>query len=150
MGSSSGTTELLFFIGAVVVATTIVGVLAGGIQSISTGVKERSNSISDKMKSDLAIVNDPSEDPNNPVKIYVKNTGVSKMDQEYLSVVLDGDLLTEFNLTFLNTSSYINDSAWGPGEVLEVEVDIELTEVLHSVQVTMKGDVSDRIDFEIE
>jgi len=150
MGSSSGTTELLFFIGAVVVATTIVGVLAGGIQSISTGVKERSNSISDKMKSDLAIVNDPSEDPNNPVKIYVKNTGVSKMDQEYLSVVLDGDLLTEFNLTFLNTSSYINDSAWGPGEVLEVEVDIELTEGLHSVQVTMKGDVSDRIDFEIE
>jgi len=150
MGSSSGTTELLFFIGAVVVATTIVGVLAGGIQSISTGVKERSNSISDKMKSDLAIVNDPSEVPNNPVKIYVKNTGVSKMDQEYLSVVLDGDLLTEFNLTFLNTSSYINDSAWGPGEVLEVEVDIELTEGLHSVQVTMKGDVSDRIDFEIE
>ena len=150
MGASSSTTELLFFVGAIIVATTIVGVLAGGITSISTGIKERSNSISEKMKSDIAIVNDPSEVPNDPVKIYVKNTGVSIMDQNYLSVVLDGEMVIDFNITFLNTSSYINDSAWGPGEVLEIEVVRVLTAGRHSALVTMKGDVSDRIDFNIE
>lgn len=148
MGSS--TTELLFFIGAVVIATSVVMVLASGIQSISAGVKERSNTISDNLRSDLSIVNDPSEVPNDPVKIYVKNTGVSSMPQDYLSVVLDGEILTGFNLTFINTTGFLNDSIWGPGEVIEIEIDRELSVGLHSTQVTLNGDVSDRLDFEIE
>ncbi len=150
MGSSNGTTELLFFIGAVVIATTIVAVLAGGIQSISAGVSDRSNSISDTLKSDISLVNDPGEVPNDPVKLYVKNTGVSTLDTNYLSVVLDGEILGEYDVSYVDTPGFLDDSLWGPGEVVKVEVTTDLSAGLHSAQVTMSGDVSDRIDFEIE
>ena len=147
---SSGTTELLFFIGAVVVATTIVAVLASGIQSISTGVRERSDSISDNLKSDIAIVNDPTEVPDDPVLIYIKNTGVAVLNENYTNIVLDGEIKVGFDIIFLATPSYVDDSAWGPGEIIQIEIDADLDAGLHTVQASYNGDVSDRMDFEIE
>ena len=149
MGLSSSTTELLFFIGAVIIATTVVTVLASGIQSISTGVKERSNSISENLKGDIAIVNDPTEVANNPVIIYVKNTGVANMNETHTTIVLDGEIIISPTFTYMETSGFVDDSVWGPGEVIKVEIDSDLAAGLHTVKVTMNGDVTDRMDFEM-
>jgi len=147
---SSGTTELLFFIGAVILATTIVTVLAGGMQSISAGVKERSENISENLKGDIAIVNDPTEVANDPVIIYVKNTGVSIMNESHTTIVLDGELIVSPTFTYMATSGFVDDSLWAPGEVIKVEIDKDLAAGLHTVKAAINGDVSDRMDFEIE
>jgi len=147
---SSGTTELLFFIGAVILATTIVTVLAGGMQSISAGVKERSENISENLKGDIAIVNDPTEVANDPVIIYVKNTGVSIMNESHTTIVLDGELIVSPTFTYMATSGFVDDSLWAPGEVIKVEIDKDLAAGLHTVKAAINGDVWDRMDFEIE
>ena len=150
MGLSSSTTELLFFIGAVIVATTIVTVLASGIQSISAGVKERSDTISENPKGDISIVNDPTEVANDPVIIYVKNTGGTTMNETLTTIILDGEIIVGPTITYLETSGFIDDSAWGPSEVIKVEIDSDLATGLHTVKATMNGDISDRMDFEID
>jgi len=154
MGMSISASHLLFFIAAVVVAGMVVSVVIGGIDSISTGIRERSDSIRKDMGSRIDIINDPTMVPYNETShnltIYVKNTAMERLDINDLTMVLDGRMLTNFTWEYVDNAAFLDDNAWGPGEVVDITINTTMTDGLHSVQASLFGQVSSRMDFAMD
>jgi flagellar protein FlaG len=145
MGASGASTQLIFFISALIVATAVVAVAANGVSKITNGIDQKSDSVEKDLLTDIAIINDPDEVPNDPVRIYVKNVGKTVLNQNYITVMLDGIAVTNYTLTLSgSTSSY-----WDPASMLTISIDQNLTEGDHSVQVTTENGVSDKLSFRI-
>lgn len=145
MGASGASTQLIFFISALIVATAVVAVAANGVSKITNGIDQKSDSVEKDLMTDIAIINDPDEIPNDPVRIYVKNVGRTVLNQNYITVMLDGIAVTNYTLTLSgSTSSY-----WDPASMLTISIDQNLTEGDHSVQVTTENGVSDKLSFRI-
>lgn len=143
MGASGASTQLIFFVTALIVATAVVAVAANGVYKITNGIDQKSNNVEQELLTDIVIVNDPDEIPNDPVIIYVKNVGKTILNQNYISVMLDGILVTEYALTLSgNTSSY-----WDPASTLTISIDQDLAEGDHTVTVTTENGVSDKLSF---
>jgi flagellar protein FlaG len=145
MGASGASTQLIFFVSALIVATAVVAVAANGVYKITNGIDQKSDSVEKDLMTDIAIINDPDEIPNDPVRIYVKNVGRTVLNQNYITVMLDGIAVTNYTLTLSgSTSSY-----WDPASMLTISIDQNLTEGDHSVQVTTENGVSDKLSFRI-
>jgi flagellar protein FlaG len=94
-------THMIFFIAAVILAMGVVSVLSVNVQSISGATTAGSKIMSDQLRTDITIINDPNEIPyinNENYTFYVKNTGRSELNIDYVNVILDGVLIqsTEF------------------------------------------------------
>jgi len=145
MGASGASTQLIFFISALIVATAVVAVAANGVSKITNGIDQKSDNVEKDLLTDITIINDPDEVPNDPVRIYVKNVGRTVLNQNYITVMLDGIAVTNHTLTLSgNTSSY-----WDPSSMLTISIAQDLTEGDHSVQVTTENGVSDKLSFRI-
>jgi len=145
MGASGASSQLIFFITGLIVATTVVAVAANGVYKITDGIDQKSDNVEKELLTDIAIINDPDEVPNDPVRIYVKNVGTTVLNQNYITLMLDGILVTGYTLTLSgNTSSY-----WSPSSMLTISVDQDLAEGDHTVLVTTENGVSDKLSFRI-
>ena len=145
MSASGGATELIFFISAVVVATAVVAVAANGIYDLTHGIEDRGEQVKDEMSTRIVIVNDPSAVPNDPVLIYVKNIGTTTLNHNYISVFLDGVVVTDTTLTLSGNRT----SFWDPSSLLTISIDQDLSSGDHTVQVTTENGVSDTLSFRI-
>ncbi len=145
MGASGASTQLIFFISALIVATAVVAVAANGVSKITNGIDQKSDNVEKDLLTDISIINDPDEIPNDPVRIYVKNVGKTVLNQNYITVMLDGFAVTNYTLTLSgSTLSY-----WDPASMLTISIDQNLAEGDHSVQVTTENGVSDKLSFRI-
>ena len=145
MGASGASTQLIFFISALIVATAVVAVAANGVSKITNGIDQKSDSVEKDLLTDISIINDPDEIPNDPVRIYVKNVGKTVLNQNYITVMLDGIAVTNYTLTLSgSTLSY-----WDPASMLTISIGQNLAEGDHSVQVTTENGVSDKLSFRI-
>ncbi|MCU0859955.1 MAG: flagellar protein G, partial [Thermoplasmata archaeon] len=98
-----------------------------------------------QLATDIQIINDPSVVPNDPVLIYIKNVGKVTLNQELVSVMLDGTAVANATVTVTGgTSAY-----WEPTSVLTVSIDQSLAAGDHTVTVTTENGVSDKMDFRI-
>lgn len=145
MGASGASTQLIFFVSALIVATAVVAVTANGVYKITNGIDQKSDIVEKELLTEIAIINDPDEVPNDPVMIYIKNVGKTVLNQNYITVILDGMLVTNSTLTLSgSTSSY-----WDPASMLTVSIDQDLGTGDHTVQVTTENGVSDKLSFRI-
>ena len=136
---------MIFFISAVVVATAVVAVAANGIYDLTNGIEDRGEQVKDEMSTRIVIVNDPSAVPNDPVLIYVKNIGTTTLNHNYISVFLDGVVVTDTTLTLSGNRT----SFWDPSSLLTISIDQDLSSGDHTVQVTTENGVSDTLSFRI-
>ena len=136
---------MIFFISAVVVATAVVAVAANGIYDLTHGIEDRGEQVKDEMSTRIVIVNDPSAVPNDPVLIYVKNIGTTTLNHNYISVFLDGVVVTDTTLTLSGNRT----SFWDPSSLLTISIDQDLSSGDHTVQVTTEIGVSDTLSFRI-
>jgi archaellum component FlaG (FlaF/FlaG flagellin family) len=145
MGASGASTQLIFFVTALIVATAVVAVAANGVHKITNGIDEKSDSVEKELLTEISIINDPSVMPNDPVKIFVKNVGKTVLNQNYITVMLDGDVVADYTLTLSgNTSTH-----WDPASVLTITIDQALGSGDHTVMVTTENGVSDKLSFRI-
>ena len=145
MSGGDAPTQLIFFISAIIVSTAVVAVAANSVYDLTTGIDNRSDGIVDEMSTDAAIINDPSNVPNDPLVIYVKNLGSTVLNQNYITVILDGLAVTDYTLSLSgNTTSY-----WDPASVLTITIDQELSSGDHTVQVTTENGISDKLSFRV-
>ena len=145
MSGGDAPTQLIFFISAIIVSTAVVAVAANSVYDLTTGIDNRSDGIVDEMSTDIAIINDPSYVPNDPLVIYVKNLGSTVLNQNYITVILDGLAVTDLTLSLSgNTTSY-----WNPSSVLTITIDQELSSGDHTIQVTTENGISDKLSFRI-
>lgn len=144
MGFSISSTHLVFFLASMLVASTLAGVFIATTDSISDGIVEKENSISKRLKTDINIINDPNHVPNDPLTIYVKNTGSTKLNKTDVNILVNGTLQDSVTKTVVD-----GGPIWEQNEVLKIEVNKNLPAGDHWIKVIVGNDVQDTFEFSI-
>ena len=116
---------------------------------ISGGISERNDRLYMDLKTDIKIINDPGNVPNDPLIIFIKNTGESQLDGSQIQILIDGYLLddSEYSQTVMDENSY-----WNTSTVLQVTVNggsfSNLSAGDHYIKVVIYSS-SDRMNFRI-
>lgn len=143
MGVSESSTQLIFFIAAMVVASTVVAVGTKMVYDLSAGINNRSEEMKDQMSTDIEIINDPTMVPNDPLLIYVKNVGRTTLNHELVTVSVDGVPVSNYTLSLTGNRT----AFWEPTSVLTISVPVHLAAGDHTVTVTTENGVSDQFSF---
>ncbi len=146
MGFSISSTHLVFFLASMIVAATLAGVFIASTESITSGIRSREDALSERLKSDISIINDPSNVPNcDNLIIYVKNTGSTRMNPENIEVLVNGTLQVDLDIEIIDG----NKEYWSPNEVIEIKVDLVLPEGDHWLKIVGPYETEDRLEFSI-
>ncbi len=141
MGLSTSATHIIFFIASVVIAGGFIGVAASVILNISNGIQDRGDMISHQLSEDFKIINDPQRMTNNPVILYLKNTGKIALSVQHITVLVDG-ISANYTLGDENVT-------WNPGITITLYVDMELQPGTHVVKVILEDGLSKSFTFEV-
>ncbi len=141
MGLSTSATHIIFFIASVVIAGGFIGVAASVILNISNGIQDRGDMISHQLSEDFEIINDPQRMTNNPVILYLKNTGKIALSVQHITVLVDG-ISANYTLEDENVT-------WNPGVTITVYVDVNLQSGTHVVKVILEDGLSKSFTFEV-
>lgn len=148
MGADTSATHIIFFIVSVVIALSVAGALFMNLQSISTSATAGSKMLSEQLKTDITIVNDPDAIPYNSsgdvYTFYVKNTGKEDLSSAYVSVLLDGVLITGGNI---NKTVIEGGNVWRTGDVLKINATASLTSGGHRIRVIADNGIEDEFEF---
>ncbi|MFW6375992.1 MAG: hypothetical protein ACOCZJ_02405 [Thermoplasmatota archaeon] len=144
MGFSISSTHLVFFLASMLIASTLAGVFIATTDSISDGIVEKENSISNRLKTNIDVINDPNNVPNDPLTIYVKNTGSTKLNKTDVNILVNGTMQNSVTKTVLD-----GGPVWDQNEVLKIEVNKKLPAGDHWVKVVVGNDVQDSLEFSI-
>ena len=117
MGADTTSTQLIFFIAAIVIATAAVGVFGTTIAKLSQQVQVKGDALQESIATDVSIINDPEEVPTGPTRFYLKNVGTSTLDEDLSTILIDGEYM-DYTATLLNGAT-----SWKPGDVVEYSVD---------------------------
>src|SRR5450759_406442 len=96
MGAGASATQMVFFIASVIIALSVVGAIFMNVQSLSSAVIIGSKTLSEQLKTDITVINDPEIIPNSNgiyYTFYVKNTGVQELGTKYMTVIIDLSLI---------------------------------------------------------
>jgi archaellum component FlaG (FlaF/FlaG flagellin family) len=144
--SDSGTTQVIFFVAAIVVAGSLSGVFIGLSSNMANAVENRANNFSDKLDTSIKIINDPAFMPynNTSLTLYIKNTGSIPLLPTDLLVLIDGQDQNSSSWTIMGGLSQ-----WVPGLVLEIHLNIILANGDHTAKVVVSNGISDSMGFRI-
>jgi archaellum component FlaG (FlaF/FlaG flagellin family) len=144
--SDSGTTQVIFFVAAIVVAGALSGVFIGLSSNMANAVEKRAINFSDKLDSSIKVINDPAFMPyeNSTLTLYVKNTGSVSLLPTDLLVLIDGKDQNSSHWTIIGGSAQ-----WVPGIVLEIHLNIILANGDHTAKVVITNGISDSMGFRI-
>ena len=141
MGADTTSTQLIFFIAATVIATATAGVLSGVVLDLSSKATERGKAFGAELASEITIINDPGAVPNNPVLFYVKNTGQTTLNEQLMTVLVDGRIVTT-TLTLLD-----GETEFRSGSIAQASYATTLAAGDHEVRIVMENGVADDLDF---
>ncbi len=146
MGAGASATQMIFFIASVIIALGVVGGIFVNVQSMSSAAALSSKTISEQLKTDITIINDPETVPysGTAYTFYVKNTGKEDIVTQYLTVLIDGKIISDANLNNVISNS---DTVWAPGDVLEIQATASLNSGSHSLRVITENGVEADFDF---
>lgn len=113
---------LIIFIAAILVATSVAGVLTTGVNRMSNAMDERSIEVADDIRTDIDVISDSGSDAvysDGTITLLVKNTGSRTLstDPSTIDVLVDGEYRSD-----VETQLRGGDTDWRPGAVLEVRV----------------------------
>jgi len=108
-------THMIFFIGAIIIAVGVIGVVTTNVQSISASYGMNSKTLADQLKTDITIINDPAMIPNSSsnLSFFVKNTGQSTLDTSTVNMFVDGRFTMNLTCRVME-----GGSQWSPTYVL--------------------------------
>jgi len=143
-------THMIFFIAAVVIAMGVIAVLSVNIQSITGATYAGSKVLSDQMRTDITIINDPEIIPYDSYEkrytFYAKNTGESELNTEFVTILIDGVLIEPSNV---QSEVIDGDVMWRPGDVLVVNVTMSSSLSIgdHRVKIAAENGKSGSMSF---
>ncbi len=98
--SSESLTHMVFFISALIIATSVSALLYTTAYKVSLGIEEQGEALKKILRTDFEIINDPTQIPYNSVEgyyeFYIKNTGSEEIviDPSVLTVLIDGNIVS--------------------------------------------------------
>ncbi|MCK5253726.1 MAG: hypothetical protein KAQ96_12290 [Thermoplasmata archaeon] len=147
--AATSATHLIFFIAATMLAVVLVGSFAYIINDLNDAMEARGVAESKSIRSRVEIINDlvamPYNNTSKELTVYVKNTGVQRLDPDQTVVFIDG-------LYHNSTWRIIGVSGnWSQGGTLELVVEDCYFSAWsdHSLKVSTSYGASDRKDFRI-
>jgi len=140
MGMSTSATHIIFFIASVVIAASFVGVAATAVLDISDGIEDRGDMISKQLSADFEVINDPELVSNNPVVLYLKNTGKVPLSTQHITVLIDGSSVDDFT---------VSSETWMPGETITLTININLATGEHVAKIILDDGLSTTFHFEV-
>lgn len=138
--------HIIFFVGAVIIAVTVVGVINVSVQDILSASSSNARTLSEQMKTDIKIISDPDEIPADKI-FYVKNVGSNPLDGNLVNVMIDGVYKSDsdYNLTVIGSSSLI----WEQTDVLNITLDDAIASGDHTIKIITENGLADEMDFTI-
>ncbi len=143
--------QLIFFIGAIVIAVGVIAAVTSNVQSITTSYSINSKTLADQLKTDITIINDPAAipytyvSPNYNYSFFVKNTGKNTLDNSSVNMFVDGNYTNVTNkMTIME-----GGSTWYPTYVLRLNYTTatQLSSGDHTVRVVAGNGVFDTMPF---
>jgi len=146
MGAGASATQMVFFIASVIIALSVVGAMFMNVQSLSSAVIIGSKTLSEQLKTDITVINDPEIIPNSSgiYTFYVKNTGMQELGTEYITVIIDGTIISDNNL---NKTILEGGQTWLTGDVLKINATISLAAGNHNLRVITANGIEDTFSF---
>lgn len=148
MGAGASATQMIFFITSVIIALGVVGALFMNIQSLTSAATIGSKTLSEQLKTDITVINDPQIIPYDSgtgnYTFYVKNTGNEELGINYITVIIDGKVFSNTGKTILGS-----DDMWFTGDVLSINVTISpsLQPGSHNLRVIAENGIEDEFAF---
>ncbi len=140
MGMSTSATHIIFFIASVVLAASFVGIAATAITNISNGIEDRGDMIATQLSADFQVINDPERVSNNPVVLYLKNTGKVPLSTDYITILIDGQNVD---------NATVNTTTWMPGDTITLTINIDLSSGEHVVKIILENGLSTTFYFKV-
>lgn len=144
--ASTPVSQIIFFIAAIVISTMIAGVMITSIQETSVVFNQRSKSLVDNIKDDITIINDPDSVSNDPMIIYVKNTGDSSLalDEKTFDILINGTYHSNFSVDSISGGDEIL-----PSDVAKLTINTTLPSGSHTIRIYVRGSEWDEMKFRI-
>lgn len=147
MGADTSATHMIFFIVSVVISLGVVGALFMNVQSISNAATMGSKTLSEQLKTDITVINDPDMIPNPGGVVYtfyVKNTGKAALSTAYITVLIDGSVVPDDSLS---KTILEGGTMWQTGDVLQIDVTATIASGSHKIRVIADNGVEDEFEF---
>ena len=149
MGAGASATQMVFFITSVIIALSVVGAIFLNVQSISSAAMVGSKTLTEQLRTDITIINDAESIPysGGNYTFYVKNTGKEGLDIQYITVIIDGSVVTDTNL---NKTILGSDVLWLSGDVLQVDAQVTIQGASgssHNLRVITGNGIEDTFSF---
>jgi flagellar protein FlaG len=148
MGAGTSATHIIFFIVSVVISLGVAGALFMNVQSISNAATTGSKALSEQLKTDITVINDPDTIPydssNKIYTFYVKNTGQADLSTAHITVLIDGTFVPDGSL---NKTIIEGDTMWQKGDVLKINTTVTIASGSHKIRVMTDNGVEDEFEF---
>lgn len=146
MGAGTSATQLIFFITSIIIALGVVGAMFVNIESITSAAITGSKTLSEQLKTDITVINDPELIPysNGNYTFYIKNTGKEELNTRYITVIINGSVVPDANL---NKTIISGDTTWGIGDVIKIDAAISLPAGSHNLRVITENGIEDNFAF---
>jgi flagellar protein FlaG len=113
--AAQAASEMIFFIGSVIVSAALVGVFFTAVTQVSDSIQQNAHAAASEFESGVTILNDPSHVAYNGSSqvftLWVKNTGTRSLSLSHTVVLLD-------DRTFANDTYAVafaaNATSWAP------------------------------------
>jgi len=146
MGFSLTGSHVIFFIAAIIVASTVSGIFIAVTMDVSTSLSERGNRLQEQLDTDFEIINDPDNInySGGYYTFYLKNIGGKKLvtTNTTFQVFINGDIIAVANY-------YFGDSSIKVSEVTELYVSASLSSGDHTLRVVGPLAIDDEFTFTV-
>jgi flagellar protein FlaG len=117
------------------------------VESITSAATISSKTLTEQLKTDIAVINDPHmiPHPDTNYTFYVKNTGSQELGKEYVTVLLDGTMISDSDLN----KTIEGSQTWRTGDVLTIKANVTLVDGDHNLRVITHNGIEDTFPFTI-
>lgn len=146
MGAGTSATHIIFFIVSVVISLGVAGALFMNVQSISNAATMGSKTLSEQLKTDITVINDPDTIPSSGgvYTFYVKNTGKIALSTAYITLLIDGTVVPDNSLS---KTILEGGTVWQTGDVLKINATVTIASGSHKIIVMAENGVEDEFEF---
>ncbi len=146
MGAGTSATHIIFFIVSVIISLGVAGALFMNVQSISNAATAGSKTLSEQLKTDITVINDPDAIPysGGVYTFYVKNTGQVDLSAAHITVLIDGTFVPGSSLS---KTIIEGDTIWQTGDVQKINITRTIAPGSHKIRVMTENGVEDEFEF---
>ena len=125
--AGDGVSSLILLSASIVVALIVASAIFITALEMKDSMTNRAQIEENYMKSELKIINDPAYNPynstTNTLTLYVKNIGITMLDMNTTSLILNGTAYSLiYNPTGSSTIKPLRGNVWAPQSVVVIQI----------------------------